>query len=161
MRTFRSRALMALILVAACDFPSATAHASNAEGQERVRHFLQQYLLDSDDKTASYMAAFVDLTDDGSREVIVYFTNQHMCGSGGCSMLILAPQRSSYKVVGSITIAWPPVRVLKTMSHGWHDIAVGCRAEVSNRGTKRFFLSMAKAIRTTPRCHPPSRLAET
>ncbi len=113
-------ALLAIIPAALGAQPPST-HADNSA---RLRRFLQEYLRSSDDKTARYLAAFVDLKDDGTKQAIVYFTDQHSCGSGGCSMLILVPQRPSYRVVGSITIAWPPVRVLKTKSHGWHDIAV-------------------------------------
>ena len=103
---------------------AAPPSPTSPKDSQKVRAFLQQYLLDADDKEARYLAAFVDLEGVGPRDVIVYFTDQHMCGTGGCSMLILAPRRSSYNVVGSITIAWPPVRVLKTKSHGWHDITV-------------------------------------
>jgi hypothetical protein len=88
--------------------------------------FLRQYLKESgaDEKATQYFASFVDLADDGHRQVIVFFTDQHSCGSGGCTTLILAPKGSSYRVVTKVAIAWPPIYVLPTKSNGWHDIAV-------------------------------------
>ncbi|HXM09988.1 MAG TPA: hypothetical protein VN946_08595 [Terriglobales bacterium] len=85
--------------------------------------FLRDYLRDPF-KTTRYFSAFVDLKGDGTRQVIVYFTDQHSCGSGGCTTLILAPTASSYQVVASITVVWPPIRILETKSNGWHDIGV-------------------------------------
>jgi hypothetical protein len=74
--------------------------------------------------TTRYVAAFVDLRDDGTQEVVVYITGREWCGSGGCVMIVLAPMGSSYKVIAETTITKLPIRVLSTKSHGWHDIAV-------------------------------------
>lgn len=71
-----------------------------------------------------YSAAFVDLSGDGDREVIVYLMGGSWCGSGGCTTLVLAPHGRSYRIVTTITITWPPILVLVNKSHGWHDIAV-------------------------------------
>ena len=46
------------------------------------------------------------------------------CGSGGCNTLILAREGASWKVIQSITITRPPIRVLASTSHGWHSISV-------------------------------------
>jgi hypothetical protein len=77
-----------------------------------------------DYKATRYISAFVNLKGDGTRQVIVYFTDKYSCGSGGCTALILAPEGLSYKVITSITIARLPIRVLTTKSNGWHDISV-------------------------------------
>ncbi|GAC1665228.1 MAG: hypothetical protein NVS9B4_20880 [Candidatus Acidiferrum sp.] len=77
--------------------------------------------------------------------MIIYFTDQQSCGSGGCAALILAPKDSSYKVVTKITIARLPIRVLTTKSNGWHDLGVwvqgggiqpGYEAKLSFNGKK-------------------------
>jgi hypothetical protein len=67
---------------------------------------------------------FVDLKDDGKKEVIVYVSGRDRCGSGGCIMLILVPERTSYKVITRTTITRPPIRSLSTKSNGWYDISV-------------------------------------
>ena len=95
-----------------------------------IRSFLQNYLQDSHttrDTMTRYVAALVDLEDAGERQVIVHFTDQHSCGSGGCTTLILAPEGRSYKVITSITIGWPPIRVLHTKTNGWHDLGIWVR----------------------------------
>jgi hypothetical protein len=93
-----------------------------------LRQFLQDYVDDSErEKGTRYDFAFVDLKDDGAYEVIVYFSGNSWCGSGGCTTLILAPDGSSYRVVTKITVARPPIRVLKMSSNGWHNISVRVR----------------------------------
>jgi hypothetical protein len=58
------------------------------------------------------------------KEVIVYLSGRGWCGSGGCVMLILAPEGETYRVVTKTTVTRLPIRVLTTKSNGWHDISV-------------------------------------
>jgi hypothetical protein len=116
-----------MILATAC--LSQTVHRPTPKQEENLKKFLQDYLRDphsslEDEKTTRYSAAFVDLKNDGKHEVIVYITGRFWCGSGGCVMLILAPDDSSYRVVTRTTITRLPVRILVSKSHGWHDISV-------------------------------------
>lgn len=93
---------------------------------EPLRSFLQDYLKDHgfpDDKTTRFTAASADLNDDGKPEFVVYITGQCWCGSGGCNLLILTPQNSTYMVVGDLSITRPPIRLLSTKSNGWHDVS--------------------------------------
>jgi hypothetical protein len=102
-------------------------HPPNSSQEESLKGFLRDQLGNprfGNDQTTRYVSAFVDLKDDGTQEVIVYITGRNWCGSGGCNMLILAPQSSTYKVLTKTTITQPPIRVLTTKSNGWHDIAV-------------------------------------
>lgn len=39
-------------------------------------------------------------------------------------MLILRPQGSSFKIINKITIVNLPIRVLSSITNGWHDISV-------------------------------------
>lgn len=93
----------------------------------RLREFLRKYV----DKTAQnaavgtyYTSADVDLNGDGKNEVIVYLTGNAWCGSGGCTVLILALTDSSFDVVGTTTVVRLPIRVSPKKSHGWDDIIV-------------------------------------
>jgi len=99
---------------------------ANSQRDESLKMFLRDYVRDPsyDYKITRYFSAFVDLKGDGTRQVIVYFTDRQSCGSGGCTALILAPEGTSYKVITSMTIVWPPIRILETKSNGWHDIGV-------------------------------------
>jgi hypothetical protein len=118
-------AFFATLLAATC--LAQTGHRTSTAQQKSLKRFLQDDFKEpiaGEGKDTQYFPAFVDLKDDGTREVIVYLTGDDWCGSGGCTTLILAPKDSSYRVVTKITITRPPVRVLATKSRGWHDIAV-------------------------------------
>ena len=132
--------------------------ASNCAAQVRqatpteagsLRTFLQKLLgepyppFERDGKTR-YSAAFVDLNDDGVDELIVYVTGRAWCGTGGCQMLVMAPEGTSFRVVTGTTVTRTPIRMLATKSNGWHDISVlvtgggiqlGYEAELSFDGT--------------------------
>ena len=158
MRAFRSRCLTVLLFATAyaCSLPAETPTA--AENSGKARAFLQHYLNGSDDKTARYSAAFVELKGNGPKDVIVYFTDQRMCGTGGCSMLILAPEGASYRLVTSVTIAWPAIRVLKTKSHGWHEIGVWVQGGGIQPGYEGVLSYDGKSYRSNPSV-PPARAA--
>jgi hypothetical protein len=96
------------------DQPTANQEAS-------LKEFLQGY---TNDKVPSYVAAFVDLRDDGVQQAIVYITGKQTCGTGGCNTLILEPSGQSYRIISDISIVHPPVRILSSKSQGWHDISV-------------------------------------
>lgn len=79
------------------------------------------------DPTALYSVSFADLDGDGRKEALVYVSGQTMCGSGGCSLFILAPRGRSWRLVTKTTITWPPIRLLPTRRHGWRDLGVRVR----------------------------------
>jgi hypothetical protein len=88
---------------------------------------LRNYLHDAstvDNETTTYFARSVDLSGHGPKEAIVYLTGNGWCGSGGCTVLILATNKSSYRIVTKITITRPPIVLLDTKSRGWRDIGV-------------------------------------
>jgi hypothetical protein len=127
------RAVILAVQIAAGLLPTSvgygqTATPSLSPSQLAVRKFLQAYDSQGDsgpDKMSYYFAAFVDLQDNGTQDVIVYFTNSRSwCGTGGCTMLVLAPTAASYRVVSKVVTTRPPIRALDTKSHGWHDLAV-------------------------------------
>jgi hypothetical protein len=89
--------------------------------------FLQNYLgpvASGESNSKRYFSVFADLQDDGTHEAIVYLMGRDWCGSGGCTVLILAPQGSSFGIVTKITLVQLPIRVLATKSNGWHDLGV-------------------------------------
>lgn len=126
---WKSRLIVALfVLAGCCAWLHGQDQSNTAKDAIKVRQFLQQYLgadsYPSWSKPTRYFARFVDLNGTESKEVIVYLMGGGWCGSGSCATMILAPEKSSYRVVTSITITWPPIRILETRSHGWRDIGV-------------------------------------
>jgi hypothetical protein len=116
-----------LILTTLCIAQSKSQSISKQA--ESLKRFLQSYLGEpylpfEREGATRYSYVFVDLKGDGAKEAIVYVSGRAWCGSGGCVMLILAPEGTSYRVVTETTITRPPIRILDTKSNGWHDIGV-------------------------------------
>jgi len=118
--------LLAAVSLLASDLLAQKHEAEKPSPEVTLRAYLQEYVKNPayDDRTVRYVAAFVDLKDDGVRQAIVYFTDRDSCGSGGCATVILEPIGSSYKIVTELTIVRRPIRVLETKSNGWHDLGV-------------------------------------
>src|SRR5207249_11790962 len=77
--------------------------------QESLKRCLQR--LDKS-KSTRYIAAFRDIDDDGIPEAIVYLIDRNWCGSGVSNTLVLARDGTSWRIVATITIMRPPIRVL-------------------------------------------------
>jgi hypothetical protein len=123
-RSTTARGVVLTLLAATC---LAVSQAQSSDAGDSLRTFLQndeRKLLSDVDKTTKYLAAFVDLNGDGVNEAIVYVIGRSWCGTGGCNMLILARDGTSWKEVTSTTITRPPIRALKTKSNGWRNITV-------------------------------------
>ena len=110
--------LLAIIWLAKAQ---GTPDAPSSAQQESLKRVLQS--LD-DSKSTRYIAAFRDINDDGTPEAIVHLIGRKWCGSGGCNTLILARDGTSWRIVATITITRPPIRVLRDTSNGWHSIGV-------------------------------------
>jgi len=123
-----------------------------------LKNVLRQYLRDQDvenDSSVRYIAAFVDLNDDGKKEIIVHVISQSLCGTGGCPTLVLAPEQSSFIIVSRISITRPPIRVLKTKSHGWHDLAVWVAGGGIQPGYEADLPFDGESYATNPTVPPP------
>jgi hypothetical protein len=125
-----------------------------------LKKFLQNYQgtpATENDKTTRYFVAFGDLSGDGTPEVIVYLTGP-WCGSGGCTALILARNDASYSIVTKITTTWPPIRVLTSTSHAWHDITVWVRGGGIIPGYEAKLRFDGKTYPGNPSMPPASRM---
>ena len=117
--------VVCLLLAAGCLVQSRAQGPSGSE--EGLKKFLRNYdgnPASVEERTTRYSAASVDLRDDGKSEAIVYLIGPRWCGSSGCSLLVLAPEGSSYKVITKTTVTQPPIRVLSTKTNGWYDLGV-------------------------------------
>lgn len=65
--------------------------------------------------------------DDGGHDIAVYISGRSWCGSGGCELMILEPDGTSFRILGDLAITNLPIRQLKTSSHGHPDIGVVVR----------------------------------
>jgi hypothetical protein len=120
-RVFAVLAMMALCWGSAWPRVSS-AHAADSH----VRSFLRLYLEKSGDPYVRQARVTVAHVRIGAarEEILAYLSGTGLCGSGGCTLLVLERHGSSYDVVTSISISRPPVRVLPTSHHGRPDLAV-------------------------------------
>lgn len=121
-------AKLGLGIIALATFLSTAANAADPPG---VAKFVQNH------KLVRYTTAFSDLDGDGHSEALIYalamaddsrtpetFKEANLCGSGGCVLYVLSLAPSNYRVITKITIVKLPVRILSSISHGWHDLGV-------------------------------------
>ncbi|MGO9324879.1 MAG: hypothetical protein ACLP07_09990 [Terracidiphilus sp.] len=93
-----------------------------------LRAFLRSYLESEGsgaDKTTRITIVRVTTCSGKSEEDVVYITGDLWCGSGGCTLLILEPFDSSFRVVGDVSIVQLPIKLLASKTKGHPDIGVG------------------------------------
>jgi hypothetical protein len=103
-----------------------TVQPAIAQAEPGLQTFLRAYLAKGaavDPSATRYVSATVS-AGRPDEEVVVYVSGRDWCGTGGCHLLVLVPQGRSFRVIGRVTIARPPIRVLNTFSQGRPDIAV-------------------------------------
>jgi hypothetical protein len=163
------RKLFCILIVAACSTALAPAclaqpqHQTSSGQDDPLKKFLQKYLgepypASEQEWMTRYSSAFVDLKDDGTKEVIVYLSGRDWCGTGGCVMLILAPEGTSYRVVTKTTVTRLPIRVLTTKSNGWHDVGVVARINGIEPLDEAILSFDGKSYPSNPSVSPARRL---
>jgi hypothetical protein len=73
------------------------------------------------------MTQYVDLNDDGQDDALVVLTGPEWCGTGGCTLLVLAKQGDGFRVVSKSTLIQTPLLVSETRTKGWRDLIVEVR----------------------------------
>lgn len=105
--------------------PSALANPGSTTGVDPLRAFLQKKVSwgPAEDKDMRYSFARVSL-DEKTEQVFVYLSGPGWCGSGGCTALLLQLEGVSYRIVDKFTLVHLPIRILPSLTNGWHDIAM-------------------------------------
>ena len=158
-------AILIFVLILASTATLAGAQQpSNSTRDNSLREFIRHYLGEPDAPSEEggpthYSEAFVDLNDDGKKEVIVYVSGRMWCGTGGCVMLILTPEGTSYRVVTKIMVTRLPIRILNTKSNGWHDISVIARINGIEPLYEAELSFDGKTYPSNPTEHPARRLS--
>jgi len=89
--------------------------------EEAIRRTFPEYPRTAEGEIDYYYNR-VDLDGDGKPEVLVFLFGPHVCGTGGCGVLVFKSAKGGYRVVGDIVLARNPVIVSKHKTHGWHDL---------------------------------------
>lgn len=84
--------------------------------------FSEEFGLKRGKDKVRYYYNRVDLNGDGVPEIFVYLTGPLLCGTGGCSGLILERGNGGYTVKSRFSLVKTPVFVSETKTNGWKDI---------------------------------------
>lgn len=76
--------------------------------------------------------AAVDLNGDLLDDALVLLTGPWWCGSGGCTLLVLAGERDGMRLVSRITLVRGPLVASDSRTAGWRDLIV----EVAGGGAR-------------------------
>ena len=79
-------------------------------------------------ETVRYQYNFVDLTADGTPEVLLRIDGRSTCGPRGCLLLVLSKTASGYEVISRTTLTWTPIVVSEHRTNGWNDLVLWHRA---------------------------------
>jgi hypothetical protein len=165
MRFMTSIVATAFLMMTGTTWRSVGQQAVASNGpSEPLKAYLRSYLSlggKVPPDTTTRVTAFSVKTDDGrTDENIVYVSGQGWCGSGGCTMLILEPTESSFKVLGRVTIVQLPIRLLRSTSHGHPDIGVIVQGGGILSGYEAVLSFNGERYRSNPSL-PPGRKATT
>lgn len=128
-----------------------------------LKQFLQKELTDpytGIDKTTRYSSAMIKSDGTTQEEIVVYVSGRNWCGSGGCRLWILEPDGASFKVIGEETITRPPIRVLRSKSHGHFDIGVWVQGGGIRPGYEALLRFDGKSYPDNPSVAPARQLPE-
>lgn len=148
-----------------CAMLSATGQELNSSTNtldKRLKQFLQKHLSNPQfdaDKTTRFSSALVNRNDGTIEEVVVYISGQSWCGSGGCTLLILEPHGSSYKIIGRTSIVRFPIRMLHHTTKGHHDIGVWVQGGGIQPGYEAVIRFDGKKYPGNPTVPPARRLS--
>lgn len=113
--------------------------------------------LNTDGGELRYAWAPVDLNGDGTQEALAYVVGPMACGSGGCSLYVLAPDAADWRVVTRTTVTQTPIGVLSASTNGWRDLAVSVRGGGAPAGGVRLAFD-GRGYPTNPTTAPATPL---
>jgi hypothetical protein len=152
--------LVCLLLTAVlCD--GQHPHSSTVSHQGALKQFLREELGDPQfgiDQTTRFISAIIQSDGTAKEEVVVYIYGQSWCGSGGCRLWILEPGGATFKIIGQMTIVRPPIRVLRTKSHGHYDIGVWVQGGGIQPGYEALMRFDGKSYPNNPSVPPSQHL---
>lgn len=89
---------------------------------ELEKAFSKEFGLKPGEDNVRYYYNHVDLNEDGASETFVYLTGPILCGTGGCSGLILQRVNGGYKIISRFSLVRTPVIISNDKTNGWKDI---------------------------------------
>lgn len=113
------------VLLGALAAPAQVAPAASAVPLEgEVKSWVQARVGREEGSAVQYASVLVDLNGDRAPEALVYLSGRDRCGSGGCPLYIVQRLAGSWRLVNSVTLTKPPIRLLTTKNRGWSDLGI-------------------------------------
>lgn len=84
--------------------------------------FSKEYGLKRGEDKVRYYYNRIDLNGDGKPETFVYLTGPTVCGTGGCSALIVQKADGQYKIASRFSLVRPPIIIRDQVTNGWKNI---------------------------------------
>ena len=109
----RTAALVLPLVLLACSSPQPPVNPTELTAFARDNLGLGRFRL-----------ARVDLNGDEQPEAVLYATDQSFCGTAGCTLFVLSPTESGYRLVGRTPATRLPLGLMSTSHNGWRDLAV-------------------------------------
>jgi hypothetical protein len=150
------------VLCAVLSAAGQRPNSSTSAPDQKLKQFLRRHLSDpqiGEDKTTRFSSAPVKRNDGTIGEIVVYISGQSWCGSGGCTLLILEPHDSSYKIIGRTSIVRLPIRRLHHITNGHHDIGVWVQGGGIQPGYEAALRFDGKTYPGNPTIKPAQRLS--
>ena len=128
---FAARVLVMAVLGVLMPFGALFGQEGAADSNnpsEALKAFLRSYLNpkgeDRIKETTQITVVSVKTEAEAGEEQVVYVSGWGWCGTSGCTMLIVEPFQSSFKVLGNEPGVQLPIRLLPSTQHGHPDIGV-------------------------------------
>ncbi len=86
--------------------------------------FAKEFGLTKGTDSIRYYYNKIDLNNDQIPETFVYLVGPMVCGTGGCSGLLLEEKNGDYKVKSRFSLVRTPVIIQNETTNGWKDIVM-------------------------------------
>ena len=102
-----------------------TYQKSETKKDEAIeKTFAKEFGLKKGSDSVSYFYNKIDLNDDQIPETFVYLVGPTVCGTGGCSGLLLEEKDGDYIVKSRFSLVRIPVIIQNETTNGWKDIVM-------------------------------------
>lgn len=86
--------------------------------------FSKEFGLTKGTDSIRYYYNKIDLNNDQIPEIFVYLVGPTVCGTGGCSGLLLEEKNGEYTVKSRFSLVLTPVIIQNETTNGWKDIVM-------------------------------------
>ena len=143
----------------AASAPEAPPRAQAAALPKPVADLIRKGCSSADLPPSRYLAGTTDLNGDGQAELLVHVVGPMACGTGGCPTLVFTPGGADSRLVSTISVSRPPIRVSPRRTRGWRNLIVEVRGGGGRSGHAELAFT-GKSYPANPTVPPARRIAD-